>query len=128
MGRRGLSLLEMIVSLFLVATVVVVVANLFPSALVSVRQSEDMTHANLMAESLLDEQLSRPFGDLILQPETWLESQELDGKQFNSYLEVFQVGTRDTDYLKGLRVKVKWQHGEISREVVHEVYATSLNR
>ena len=128
MGRRGLSLLETIVSLFLVATIVVVVANLFPSALVSVRQSEALTQAGLIAESLLDEQMSRPFEDLVLQPETWLETQNVDGTDFVCYLEVFQVDSRDTEFLKGLRVKVTWQNGELNRQVVHEVYTTSLNR
>ena len=54
MRQRGLTLVEVIVSLTLIAALVVLVFNLFPGSLLSTARSEQTIQADLMAQSALE--------------------------------------------------------------------------
>lgn len=124
-----MSLLETILALFLLALMVLMLANLFPSSVLTARRGETRVEADLLAESILAEQMTRPFDELVLGPPTDLSPVAGEGGMtFLPTLEIFQVDTRDVTYLKGLRVTVRWQRQEHKREVVHEVWVPNLKR
>ncbi|MBI3929335.1 MAG: hypothetical protein HY319_27560 [Armatimonadetes bacterium] len=126
--QRGSTLLETIMALALLALVVMLLANLYPTSVLGARQAEDRVEADLLAQSLLSEQMSRPFDELVVGTATDLDPVSSRGTHYQNRLEVFQAGGRGTDYLKGLRITVRWTHGEQEREVVHEVWLADLPR
>lgn len=127
--NHGLSLIETTFSLFLLGVLFVLLANLFPSSVAAARQNEDRYQAELLAESLLAEHMARDFSSLTLTPPSPLPTVQTEsGLEYHPTLEVFQVGARSTDLVRGLRVRIQWQVQEVNRETVHEVWVSNFRR
>lgn len=126
---RGLSLTETIISLYLIGMLAVLLFNLFPSSVAASRHGETKMRAELLAESVLARQMARDFEELDVGSLTQLEPVASEfGQSFVPTVEVFQVGTRDTALIKGLRVSVAWTTGEQDRLVVQEVWVANFRR
>jgi type II secretory pathway pseudopilin PulG len=127
--QRGLSLVETVISLFLIGMLTVLLVNLFPSSVAASRHSETRMRAEVLAESLLAQQMSRDYEQLEVGSLTSLVPIESDfGQTFYPTVEVFQAETRDVSFIKGLRVTVEWTHSEVERSVVQEVWVANLRR
>jgi uncharacterized protein (TIGR02598 family) len=65
MNRRGLSLLEVVFTASLLAIVVMVLMNVIPTAMLSVRKSEHRVVAQTVAQAVVDECRAAPFSRLL---------------------------------------------------------------
>lgn len=126
MRRRGISLLEVVFSLFLVALVILVLTNLFPTSALAVRRAENRVQADLLAEAITAEQASRPFEELVVSPERDLGPAQREGVRLLPSLEVFQPPESQPEHLRGLRVTVRWTERGAVRSVVHELWVTRV--
>jgi len=122
-SRRGISLAELILCFFLLGLVVVLIFNLYPTSVASVRYSGQRLQANALAESLLQQQLARPFSQLVPGPPQALPGVDGQGTRFQPTLEIFPADRPATKpgLLMGLRVRVSWVDRQVPHEVVREV-------
>jgi Tfp pilus assembly protein PilV len=65
MSRRGLSLLEVVFTASLLAVVLMVLMNVIPTAMLSVRKSEHRVLAQTVAQAVVDECRAAPFSRLV---------------------------------------------------------------
>lgn len=127
MSQRGLSLIESIFSMFLVAAVLLVVLNLLPSASLASRLAGQRSFAGNLARSEIEAQFARSFEDLV--PGSYpLAPGVYDGVEYQPTLEIFAVPGNSIDRLLGLRVVVNWNFRGISRHLTHEVWRSRIRR
>ena len=120
MKRSGLSLVETIVALGIVSLVIILVVNLYPSAMATLRHAERLGIADGLAHSLLEEQMARPFSQLTPGDSKDVDPQELEGITYKCRSEVFKYPDTDEKRLLGLRVTVEWSYGSHKRRIVRE--------
>ncbi len=115
--------MELILSFFLLGLVVVLIFNLYPTSVASVRYSGQRLQANALAESLLQQQLAIPFSQLVPGPPRALPAVDGQGTRFQPTLEIFPADRPATKpgLLLGLRVRVTWVDRQVPHEVVREV-------
>ncbi|MGE0492112.1 MAG: type II secretion system protein J [Vulcanimicrobiota bacterium] len=127
MRRRGLTLVEVIVSLTLIAALVVLVFNLFPGSLLSTARGEQTIQADLIAQSALERKGAGAFSSLVVGQVEDLEEVVRHGVHFRGTIEVVSAPA-DTQYLKGLRATVRWESRGVEHQVVHESWVSSVKR
>ena len=86
--RPAFSLLEVIISLFLVGTVMVVAMEVFVSAIAGRSRNGNQARAVLLAQALIDEILDQPYVELDGTPAFGPETGETDGGTRTSYDDV----------------------------------------
>lgn len=111
--RRGVTLIESMIALSLLSVLLVVVLNLFPTSMRAIRQTEERQAATDLACSLLEKQAARPFTELTPAPPVELPAEG----DFRPTLEVFRVPDSQEDFLRGLRVTVRWGDQEVRQEL-----------
>lgn len=116
--RKGLSLLETIISTFLFGMVLLLVMNFVPTSTLSLAQGERRTRAGLLAQSQLNEARARPFGTL--------ESTPLYQQDDMSWQ--LEVRSEKPGRLKALKVTVGWQERGETRRLVGEVWTANVTR
>lgn len=121
--RRGVSLLEIIFSLFLLGLIIVMVANLYPSTLGSVRYSGQRLEANALASSLIEKEMARPFTQLVAGPPQTLPVVPGKGAVYTPTVEIFAVNEPGVKpgLLIGIRARVDWVDHSIPHSIVREV-------
>lgn len=116
-SQRGLSATETICSLFLITILVILVINLFPATLLSVRYSEQRLQAEEVAQTVLAREFERPFFELAL-GENDRESIQLGGMRYAPRVIVSE--DKDSSSLLHIKVEVRWvfrgQEKMLSRE------------
>ena len=124
--KLGLTLMETVISLFLVSMVLVLVLNLFPSALAASHRAEQGLQADLLAQTLLNEQQSLAFDRLVIGPPVPLPDQSSDGVTYHRSLEIFKVPSSNESFLKGIRATIWWtsQHGD--HRLIQEVWMSRV--
>lgn len=123
--RRGLTLVESIVSFFLITFVILSLLNLFPGAMMANRRSELSLLAQSRADQVLETARSGGFVNLKLGSGT-PEEVTLEGTAFSSRLEVLEVPGHTPDSLKSLRVTVEWKAGGKPQKLVREVWVSNV--
>ena len=123
--RRGFSLAETILGFAMISLVVVLVVNLVPSSMATVRTSEQRYRAETLAGSVLEEKSGLPFQQLPVGLVQDMGAQIYDQVAYQIY---FQVSSSDGDpqYLRALRVSVEWNFKRHNRKVVREVLVHHL--
>lgn len=124
--RRGLSLMEIIVSMFVLGMVMIALFNLYPTSVLAVRRAEQQILANSVARSIVDRSLAGPYSALEVDTTTDLPAEVREGTTFTPTVAVFDVPGQDVNLIKRLRVTVTWEERGVQKEVVHEVLVTSL--
>lgn len=99
---RGATLMEVLLAFTLTALLLVLILNLFPSAMATVRRAEQRQVAGNLAESLLERKASLGFDRL---PVGTLEDTPGD---FRVRFEVTAVANEDPRFLRALTVSVNW--------------------
>lgn len=117
---RGFSLAETVLGFALVSLVVILVINLVPSSMATVRSAEQRYRAETLAGSILEQKSSLPFAQLPIGPEQDLGRQIYDQVPYQLY---FQVSSSDGDpiYLRALRVRVAWSVKNRDRQISREL-------
>ncbi|MGE0495775.1 MAG: prepilin-type N-terminal cleavage/methylation domain-containing protein [Vulcanimicrobiota bacterium] len=100
MGKRGLSLVEVVVAVVLLAAAVMFILGLIPAGILSLKQAENVQTANAYAVRLLEE-APRPasFPSPVEQFAT-----QLNGTQFTATRQAVVTGTHTYEW----RVSVNW--------------------
>ena len=135
--RRGLSLLEVILTSSLLGLCALFLLGVLPGAMLSVRQSEHRIGASALAKAILDECAAGPFadlsvgvfelsspgalGDMLRRQQYQLDDQTL----LNPRLEISNL-TPET--LRKLKVTVKWRERNTDFEIIRELKLSSLQR
>ena len=120
--KRGLSLVETIFSLALLALVLIVVLNLFPSSMATVRVAEQRYRAETLAASVLDDQVSQPFSSLTVGLSQDLAASIYDQVAYRPHLDISAAGTEDPNYLKSVKITVQWTYRGQPRAVIRELW------
>lgn len=108
--------------------VVLLLANLFPTTVVALRAAEAKNRANLIAEGILTKRMSAPYSTLVASaPQTLPEVKEA-GVTYTPELEIFDIPGRRPDYIKGLRVTVRWTTARKNHQIRQEVWVPNARR
>lgn len=127
-GQRGLSLAETIVALFLAALLVVLLTNLFPGAVAAMRQSEIKTHALQVCQSILAQEQTRPFSELVAGTSEARPAVKRALHSLKPRVEVFPVPGHDPELLLGVRVTVLWETRNRTRELSQQIWRVKVKR
>lgn len=121
--RRGVSLLELIFSLFVLGVILVLVCNLYPSAIGSVRYSGQRLEANALASSLIDQEMARPFDQLVPGPTRTLPAVAGKGASYTPVIEIYAINDPSlrAGLVVGIRVRVEWVDRRVPHTIVREV-------
>lgn len=128
--HAGISLVETIFALGLVALVVILVVDLYPSAMATLRQAERQSVATNLASSVLDQEMALPFTQLTVGSQT-LPAQVTDGITYTPRVEIFNYQPAvtpavDSNRLIGVRVIVDWEYRKVHRTLVREALVHNL--
>ena len=128
MRKRGLALLESILAAALLAGVMILLFNLYPTAAMAVRQSQDQLTADSIAQSILDELRVATFTSLAVGSTTNRTPIVRGDVTFRPTVQIFATGG-DIGIVVGARVTVSYDsvRGK-PREVVHELYLLNMER
>lgn len=124
---RGLTLIEVIVSILILSLVLIFVLNLFPSAMAAARQGEQLVCADNIASSLLDDYASRPFSQLVVGID-YLEEQKFDNIAYRPRVETLEIPGTDPENLKAIRALVEWEFRGQTRVSRHELWVANVRR
>lgn len=121
--KRGFSLAETAVAMAILGLVLIFVLNLFPRAILLRRISEQRLQAQSLARSALEEQLAEPFDRLHSQD---LGPRESDGVRYQLSLEVTSSPQASAEFLRRLRLTVRWSFQGRSQHLERVLYRHRL--
>ena len=121
--RRAFSLAETAVAMAVLGLTLLLVLNLFPSAMLARRASEQRLQAQSLARSYLEQQLEVSFHLLRSGP---LAEVEKEGVSYRIRLEVTDSPQARPEYLKVLRVVVQWNERGRPQELERQLYRHRL--
>jgi hypothetical protein len=124
--RRGASILEGLVAFSVAATVLILLLNLFPSSMATVRSTEHRTQAAAWAASVLESRAGLPFGKLEVDSVEDLRKQTHGEIEYKARFDVRAVPGEDARYLRALRVTVTWEERNRQRHVTRELWVHRL--
>lgn len=118
---RGFTLLETILSCFVLALIMMSLFNLFPMSAMAVKRTEYRLQADAVAQKWLETYRSRAFesltvGSLTLPPEPH------DGLSFTPTVDVYVPPQSDGSLLKGVRVRVSYTYRGRTYQETHETW------
>lgn len=125
--RRGLSVLESVVAICLLALVLVCLFTLYPMTGLSVSQSRQSLEAQALADSMLEQLQAQSFSSVTLGASDWSPVTR-NGVVYSRHLEVFPIEGRDPDALRAVEVRVSWTSATRSRQIVREQWLSSVGR
>ena len=107
--HRGVSLVEMLVTLAVLVLVLLALFTLIPASLLLVKRAELRMRASALAQTILEQQSARPYTQIALGP-AQLNAVVSDKVEFSPRLEVNPVGTRPPECAKELVVTLTWSY------------------
>lgn len=116
MTRRAFTLVENLLAFTLISLVLILLLNLFPSSMATVRKSEQRYQALTLADSLIEQQASRPFSKLVVG-----NVLDEDRQEYHLHTEIMALPGEDQAWLKNVRVTVSWKYREQPRQVMREM-------
>ncbi len=125
---KGVSLLELVLSIFILGLVVIFLFNLYPTSILAVRQAEQQLLANTLARSLIAERQARSYDALVVGDHQQLAPITREGVVFHPVLEVYPIAGKDPNLVKRLRVTLTWGDPADPKEVSHETLVSGLQR
>ena len=128
MMRRGLSLVEVIVSLALLSAVLIFVLNLFPTALATLNRVEDNHDIDMQARGLLEFYSAQPSTLYPVGPARDLPTMEVGSWQVYPTLEVMKYQDSNPKVLVQLRVRLRWKDKGQQRSLVRESLVQRMDR
>lgn len=125
MKRRGITLVDTLVSFFLVGMVLMVVLQLFPGAILATREAEYESQAHQLASQTLEDTRARGFSHIPLTSQD-LPDRTLDGVVLHARLTGYLLPGRNPNYIKGIRVLVWWEYRRRRHQIEEEVWVTNV--
>ncbi len=127
MSRRGLSALESVVAIAVLALVIVMLCTLYPMTGISIESSRQRLEAQSLAESTLDQLRGQSFAALGL-GQRELTAVTRHGLEYRRQMEVFVVPGRDPEFLRGLEVRVSWNWRGRPQQLSRELWISTVGR
>ncbi|MEW6278658.1 MAG: hypothetical protein AB1758_08565 [Candidatus Eremiobacterota bacterium] len=121
----GFSIIEAILSISLLALLIMLLFNLYPTSLLGIRRAEHRLLADNLARSLVERERARPFADLTPLPPTNQPSfTNEDGVIFQPVLEIRPVGV--SGVTTEVRAMVTWKVQGRTQQVTHAAYVSKV--
>jgi hypothetical protein len=120
---RGVSLLETLLAGVLLSITFFVILSLFPSSQLAIRQSQQVTRASELAQTLLEECRAQKWESM--QPRSG--SAEMEGLTLLYDLTVHD-SPDGTAGVKRLAVQIRWKDGGYDRSLARETRVSRWNR
>lgn len=120
---RGVSLLETLLAGVLLSITLFVILSLFPSSQLAIRQSQQVTRASELAQTLLEECRAQKWD--AMEPRSG--NAELEGLSLVYALTVHD-SPDGTAGVKRLAVEVRWKDGGYERSLARETRVSRWNR
>lgn len=117
-----MSIAQTLIAIFLVALLILVIFNLFPTTVLANRQGSERLQASTLAQSALAEARSTPFDKLILGSSLTLPEQQVQGVVYQSVLRVLPPDSGDPTRLKVLEVTVEWRSRNVERSLQERLW------
>lgn len=114
--RRGLSLLEVVVSAFLFGAVAIVLLNLYPTALLGMHRNQARTRAVELARSALTAVRNYAFDDYPVGTDKVLSTSALEGVKYTTKVKVSAPPEGSADRLRVVKITVSWDQRSVTRE------------
>ncbi len=127
--RRGLSLTEMVLSMFLMLLLVLFIFELYPMAMSSVRASGQRLQADALVDTIMADYMQRDFDTLTVGPQPPMAAVPGRGVEFQPSVEILAVADADIDpdQMRAIRVHVVWRD-RVNREIVRTQWRTNVVR
>jgi hypothetical protein len=124
MGRRsrGVSIAETLVAIFLLALLITVVFNLFPTTILANRQGSERLRALNVAQSVLANKRTVAFSDLVVGSSEQLEQREVGGHSYQPTVRILAPSQGDPGNLKVLQVSVAWESKSQKHRLTEEIW------
>ena len=113
-------------ALTLISLLVILILNLFPSALTTINYSRQKHVATTTAHDALEVLAAKDFSSLALGPQT-LSSFAVP-PDYNLALEVSEVPGYRPEFLKKISAEVTWSQKAKTRRVFQELYVHSVRK
>ena len=117
-----MSIAETLIAIFLVALLILVVFNMFPTTVLANRQGSERLQAVTVAQSGLAEARTRRFDLLVVGSSEALPAKINRGITYNSELTVLSPDKGDPDRLKVLEVTVTWTSRNVTRSISEKLW------
>lgn len=124
--RRGISIAETLVGIFLVALLLTALFNLFPTTIVANRQGSNRLRAVNLAHSTLSEWRVKPFDQLVVGSTQTLPVESIGGVNFERKLLIEPAKFGDPKNVKILEVEVKWEAENQVRTITEDLWIHRL--
>ena len=120
--KRGLSIAESLLSVFLVALLAVVLFNLLPTTVLANRQGNEQLQARSLAQSELAEIRARPFPQLTPGLRETNGPIRLQGNDYHTELLVGTPTNGDPQYMRLLTVTVRWVSNNQNKSLREQIW------
>lgn len=124
MKRRGLAVLEALLTIFLLGLVLGALFNFLPVSLLTSERSGRRLQAQALADNQLEQMRALPFAQL--RPSLAVKQVEIAGQRYELTSEVFLVTGHQSNRLKGLRCLVKWSDRSLKNQLENEVWVSCV--
>lgn len=129
--NQAVSIAESVLAVFLLSLTVVLIFNLFPRSMATLRVSGQKLQADAVADSVLEEYMVVSFKDLNPGPPVVLPKVPGRGTEFEPTVEIFDmtgpVGV-DPTMIKRIKVTVRWKDRNMDHVLVREMARTNVRR
>ena len=125
MNRRGVAILETVISIVLLGMLLGALFNFLPTSLLTTDRAGHRMQAQAMADSSLEGLRAQPFSELSAGVKT--ASRRVDKVDYLITVEVFVVPGHDPSRLKGVRTQVAWSDRVGSAQLENEVLLSCVN-
>lgn len=105
---RGISIAETLIGIFLLALLITVFFNLFPTTVLANRKGTRQLQASDLAHSTLAELRTRPFAELTAGLKESLPDRSVEGTTYQISFEVEDADFGDPQNLKVVTIRVQW--------------------
>ncbi len=122
-----MTLMETVVSCFVLCLVMLALFNLFPSSMYALKRGECQILAEQEAQTWVEIYRAESFDSLTPggAPIT-LPTRSVNGVVYNPVLSIFTPAGTRADLVKGLRVTVSWTFQSVTRNIQREVWVSKL--
>lgn len=128
MKRQGATLIEVLLAFTLTALMIVLILNLFPTSMATVRKSEQRQVAGTIAESLLERRSQWKFDDLPVGfSEQVSPGAPQQGVEYRAQFEVASVNGEDPKFLRALKATVSWDYQGHTQQITRKLYVHRLS-
>ena len=120
--QTAFSLMEIVVSLAILGLVIALVLNVFPSSVMASYSASEQMEAENLAQSFIEETRATGFSSLTVGTSILISP----SPRFQVQREIFVPTGADADQTIGVRVTITWESKKKQRELIREIWLSSV--